>query len=957
MSEIIDPQETGHTYHRKEIFDEELGYINDRRSLNNLDPVPGLKNSWGICFSGGGIRSATLCLGILQRFTRENIFRFFDFLSTVSGGGYIGSCLSTLLSKSPVPDAPFNKVVTGVDPDSSPFVGLNKYDDYEDADKTKIGVMHQMHHLRTHGEYLIPDKDILSRDLQRAVGTIFTGILHHVVLFCLLLISLTALLHFVLFSITKYPEKAPAPESYINEIPLLSEFNYSSKDYYKINEGVLTALKSEDMSDNMINHLKRLEGKVFFKGEKEFLSELGKIPYAAENKELILKYASDPGDSQLAYLKNIAKTWLYSRIGEPLYRMFYKGIKSNFIIYGIFFVIGILWSIATFFLWVEKVKRKINKPGTDNIESVKSGFNLEDHYESGFIFLYNIVSFSIAVIIILYGVFNFSWDNSKDNYLWVLFLPLGYTFGNAFTSVIINNWSNSSKFKEGRVLRSLYNEVIGASFYSIIFSITIPIAIIFLFSLSYFDLKFWWALISLALSYYIFKGSGKGGWIANLLFRFKKTLFMVFILLFISLAFNGISNFLIQHVYPNHSIIWTLCGFSTNGLPLLISLGSFVVILILGFIVDSNMVSPHYFYRDRLTEAYLQTDARIKRKESFYKSHQGMPLVNVRNHEDLTLSDLGNGNGRGPYHIIVAALNLQGSDELNRKKMLSEHFIFSKYYVGSNVTGFVKTEVYRDGLTKLGRAMAISAAAAGSAMGQHSFGAQAFASTLFNARLGYWMANPWHYIRGNKNPEPLFAFWPKWVLLEMLGRITARGKMVNLSDGGHTGDNLGLMPLLQRKCKVIAVCDGEADLGYKFESFNNAVRMASIEEDIRIDINLSSIIPEKKDDGSYGLSKKSVAIGDIIYPPEKEGEPETYGKLIYIKSSLSEDNESLPVHVNNYRVGHPHFPHQSTADQFFDDAQFEAYRALGDHICEQAIKEMEEEEIIKKGQKEWAASF
>ena len=119
MGEANEQVETGHTYHRKEIFDDELRYINTRRDLNALDPIAGLKDSWGICFSGGGIRSATLCLGVLQKFTKENIFRFFDFLSTVSGGGYIGSCLTSLLSRSPLKNDPFNKVQTGVDPENS----------------------------------------------------------------------------------------------------------------------------------------------------------------------------------------------------------------------------------------------------------------------------------------------------------------------------------------------------------------------------------------------------------------------------------------------------------------------------------------------------------------------------------------------------------------------------------------------------------------------------------------------------------------------------------------------------------------------------------------------------------------------------------------------------------------------------------------------------------------------
>ncbi|HAN48811.1 MAG TPA: hypothetical protein DCQ20_08060, partial [Nitrospira sp.] len=48
----------------------------------------------GLCFSGGGIRSATFGLGVLQSLARLQLLNKFDYLSTVSGGGYIGSGLT-----------------------------------------------------------------------------------------------------------------------------------------------------------------------------------------------------------------------------------------------------------------------------------------------------------------------------------------------------------------------------------------------------------------------------------------------------------------------------------------------------------------------------------------------------------------------------------------------------------------------------------------------------------------------------------------------------------------------------------------------------------------------------------------------------------------------------------------------------------------------------------------------
>ena len=53
-----------------------------------------------LCLSGGGIRSAAFCLGALQALAQRRVLREFDYLSTVSGGGFIGSCLTSLLSRS-----------------------------------------------------------------------------------------------------------------------------------------------------------------------------------------------------------------------------------------------------------------------------------------------------------------------------------------------------------------------------------------------------------------------------------------------------------------------------------------------------------------------------------------------------------------------------------------------------------------------------------------------------------------------------------------------------------------------------------------------------------------------------------------------------------------------------------------------------------------------------------------
>ena len=80
----------------KEILNEEFAQLTTSRALrlgeNDKRPVPE-KSLVGLAFSGGGIRSATFNLGILQALAKSQTLRTFDYLSTVSGGGYIGSWL------------------------------------------------------------------------------------------------------------------------------------------------------------------------------------------------------------------------------------------------------------------------------------------------------------------------------------------------------------------------------------------------------------------------------------------------------------------------------------------------------------------------------------------------------------------------------------------------------------------------------------------------------------------------------------------------------------------------------------------------------------------------------------------------------------------------------------------------------------------------------------------------
>ncbi len=121
----------------------------------------------------------------------------------------------------------------------------------------------------------------------------------------------------------------------------------------------------------------------------------------------------------------------------------------------------------------------------------------------------------------------------------------------------------------------------------------------------------------------------------------------------------------------------------------------------------------------------------------------------------------------------------------------------------------------------------------------------------------------------------------------------------------------------------------------------------------RIEVDFSKIQPK---DGRQ--SECNFVAGDIFYDPQN---PNDRGKLFYLKASMplksrpeasgvvknpapdSEKRNRLPDDVWEYFDKHKTFPHQSTADQWFDELQFESYRALGEYIGNAAAAEIGKE--------------
>jgi hypothetical protein len=359
--------------------------------------------------------------------------------------------------------------------------------------------------------------------------------------------------------------------------------------------------------------------------------------------------------------------------------------------------------------------------------------------------------------------------------------------------------------------------------------------------------------------------------------------------------------------------------------------------LLLAWRVNINEFSMHRYYRNRLTRCYLGACNPGRRPHPFTGFDDGddVPLA-------VITEDSKKAGSSYPFPIINTALNLVRGEELAWQERKAASFALTPLYCGfwlpadwgdresdsaisrstsagpdtSGRGGFRPSDQYGGGVS-LGTAMAISGAAASPNMGYHSTPALTFLMTTFNVRLGWWLGNPmsgaW------KKPGPTFAL--EALLAELFGYTSASAKYVYLSDGGHF-ENLGIYELVRRRCRLIIASDAGADGDLSLDDLGNAIRKCRIDLATSIEFPVGALRKiQKRDKRKH--SNVHVAVGTIAYPNAEAG------TLLYIKSSLTGDE---PADVLQYQADHPDFPHQSTADQWFDESQFESYRALGYHI-------------------------
>lgn len=354
--------------------------------------------------------------------------------------------------------------------------------------------------------------------------------------------------------------------------------------------------------------------------------------------------------------------------------------------------------------------------------------------------------------------------------------------------------------------------------------------------------------------------------------------------------------------------------------------------------LDVNTYSPHGYYRDRLSDCYMRAIKRVSVSES---APDGIVMEHV---DGLRLSKL-NQRAAAPYHLINTTLNVPNSTEREVRGRNADFFLFSKHFCGSTLTGFHPTAELEaaDGHLNLGTALAVSGAAAGSNMGWQTDNMLRILMTLGNVRLGYWLRNP---VLGAQKAKDLGRPSAPYLLREMFAlKMDESQPFVNLSDGGHH-ENLAVYELLRRRCKFIVAIDGGCEPDMQCTDLLRLERYAAIDFGIRMHYDLTDLYLQ-----TVGSSRAYGVLVKIDYNPPasdtvrrtRRPEDAEWGWMLYIKLATVGYG---PGYVMEYKRTHGAFPHESTGDQIYDEAQFEAYRALGEAAAESFFVP-EIEEVIK----------
>lgn len=279
--------------------------------------------------------------------------------------------------------------------------------------------------------------------------------------------------------------------------------------------------------------------------------------------------------------------------------------------------------------------------------------------------------------------------------------------------------------------------------------------------------------------------------------------------------------------------------------------------------------------------------------------------------------------------------------------------------------------IWLESLT-LGDWIAISGAAVSTGLGRMTRSGYSLLLGIMNIRLGYWWdtySAPFRDgaqdFKRERVPLPSREssphvlrdglFGTQFCLLdELLGQFDGpRARRWYLTDGGHF-ENTGAYELLRRGLKFIVLLDNGADRDFEFDDAATLMRLARV--DFGIDIQTDEDVPVWQPDNIdidftfvalsfHRFLERPVFIAVRLLTIFPDG---SKGQIILVKPRLT---TLAPYDVWEYKKKRDDFPHETTANQFFNDVQWESHRALGESQARSLFSRKARQEVVRKGAK------
>ncbi len=874
----------------------------------------------GLAFSGGGIRAAAFNLGIVQGLAKLGVLPWVDYASSVSGGGFTAACLTSLLSwKKDVtaqfhfnthwPRFPFNPDIETIGAGGTRAGKTPPKNDAAFVSHDR-GINRQLRHLREKGNWLIPRMGGISRDLLQLLGALLGGIGYTVIVFMLALLA---------FSATHYALTASLSPSILGAggIPRAAAPALAGTDTDGEPLELTAASTAEAPASPPLVA-------ILFRDRPPPASEI-EVEVAAESPLPLAEYGWAIGSGVGLSVVVIFLAFLLYAYGSQLPQWLHRWFES----------------------------------GSD----VRHGLPSQELMDKRLLFRVAVVSLTImgVVLAVIKG-----WSHrgdTGDQVFWI-WLPalffLGSWFGLGLIRLLFfaperlpSPWRRQDSVWSSPRFRTVFWAIQGITIYGLAASLVFTLMALPLFFAATDGPGTGKSLVSTAVSavgaalltYVNSREKSDAGGAVRALLKLPGRLRNIALGALV-IVFN-LSIIYLFETAIDRKAEGLLSRVVANGAdpvlspvhPAFLAAVALALLLLMMRFVNLNYISLHYFWRDRMGDAYLKTEV----------TTEDGAVAMARDFSDQELVDVNAAGCSSPYHLAVATINVPGTWHLKYKDRKSAHFVFSRDYCGSEITGYAKTDVYRNGRTGYAKAVALSGAYASPSLGLRTFFAQAYMLTLLNVRMGLWLLNPALYKPGRFGKQQsenlltqfeeqrtwLSSWWFKYLWHELRGTISERHELVHLTDGGHTGDNGGLFPLFQRGCKVIIVGDASCDQDYTCDDLFRVIQQAELELGVQVEIDVQSLKPasEKEKDGRLeGQARFHYAIGQITYPNGQ------YGILLYLKPAITRRDASEILHY--WETHRDKFPQTPSADQFFEEQQFEAYRHLGQFTVEDTYREL-----------------